>query len=217
MDPGAFIEELDREVSRALQRIGEAAKAPPSQDVSIADLLGVALRNELEAAEEAAIWMTGEPDLELKLGLARQCGDEARHFRLVADRLRALGRDPFREDSLARGPTPMFRFLKTLSTPAERLAAGAFAREGVAVVRNRVFADYCEAKGDVETARLYRLVIGPDEAFHHELGRRLLPRYAVTAEDQARALRAAARTLQLAEELQEIARLKQGISSSPGC
>jgi hypothetical protein len=217
MDPGAFIEQLDREVSRALGRIGEAARAPPSRDVSVADLLGAALRNELEAAEEAAIWMAGEPDLELKLGFARQCGDEARHFRLIGDRLRALGRDPFREEQLARGPTPMFRFLKTLATPAERLAAGAFAREGLAVVRNRVFADYCEAKGDLETARLYREVIGPDEAFHHELGRRLLPRYAVTAEDQARALRAAARTLQLAEELQEIARLKHGISSSPGC
>lgn len=217
MEPGAFIEDLDRELSRALARIGEAAKAPPAAGLSVADLLAVALRNEMEAAEEAAIWMAGEPDLELKLGLARQCGDEAKHFRLIADRLRELGEDPFRAGPLARGPSPMFRYLKTLATPAERLAAGAFAREGLAVVRNGVFADYCESRGDVETARLYREVIGPDEAFHHELGRRLLPRYAVTAEDQARARRAAARTLQLAEEIQEIARLKQGISSAPGC
>jgi len=217
MDPGAFIEELDREVSRALARIGEAAKAKPAPEVSIADLLAIALRNELEAAEEAAIWMAGEPDLELKLGLARQCGDEAKHFRLIADRLRELGADPFKADPIARGPSPMFRYLRTLATPAERLAAGAFAREGLAVVRNGVFADYCESRGDSRTARLYREVIGPDEAFHHELGRRLLSRYAVTAEDQARARRAAARTLQLAEEIQEIARLKQGISSVPGC
>lgn len=56
-----------------------------------------------------------------------------------------------------------------------------------------------------------------DPAFHHELGRRLLPRYAVTAEDQGRARRAAARTLQLAGEIQEIARLRQRISSAPGC
>jgi len=217
MEPGAFIDELDREVSRALARIGESARAPPGAEVSVADLLAVALRNELEAAEEAALWMAGEPDLELKLGLARQCGDEARHFRLVADRLRDLGVDPFKVDPLARGPSPMFRYLKTLATPAERLAAGAFAREGLAVVRNGVFADWCESRGDLETARLYRDVIGPDEAFHHALGRRLLPRYAVTAEDQARARRAAARTLQLAEEIQEIARLKQGISSAPGC
>jgi uncharacterized ferritin-like protein (DUF455 family) len=171
----------------------------------------------MEASEEAAIWMAGEPDLELKLGLARQCGDEAKHFRLIADRLRELGADPLRAGPLTRGPSPMFRYLKTLTTPAERLAAGAFAREGLAMVRNAVFADYCESRGDLESARLYREVIGPDEAFHHEMGRRLLPRYAVTAEDQARARQAAARTLQLAGEIQEIARLKQGISSAPGC
>jgi hypothetical protein len=39
----------------------------------------------------------------------------------------------------------------------------------------------------------------------------------VTAEDQERARRAVARTLQLAEELQEAARLKAGISRAPGC
>jgi hypothetical protein len=111
----------------------------------------------------------------------------------------------------------MFRWLKSLETPAERIAAGPYAREGLAMVRNRVFAEYCEAKGDGETAALYRDVIGPDEAYHHDLGRRMLRRYAVTPEDQERARRAVARTLQLAEELQETARMKQGISSAPGC
>jgi hypothetical protein len=111
----------------------------------------------------------------------------------------------------------MFRWLKSLDSPAERLAAGPFAREGLAVVRNRVFAEYCEAKGDPETARLYREVIGPDEQYHHDLGRRMLRRYAVTPEDQERARRAVARMIQLADELQEAARLRQGISSAPGC
>ncbi len=217
MDPNAFVEELDRMVAEALARIGEAAKAPPGPSVTIADLLAVALRNEIEAAEEAALWMAGEPDLELKLGFARQCGDEARHYRLISERLRVLGGDPNSIDPPAKGYSPMFRYLRTLESPAERLAAGAFTREGLAKVRNAVFADYCEAKGDLETAKLYREVIGPDEEFHHDFGRRMLPRYALTPEDQKRARRAAARTLQLAEEIQEIARLKQGISSAPGC
>lgn len=217
MDVDAFIAELDGVLAAALARIGEAAKAPPAAEVSIPDLLAVALRNELEASEEAAIWMAGEKDLELKLGLARQCGDEARHYRLVEARLLDMGVDVARLDPQARGPSPLFRYLRTLQDPAERLAAGPFAREGLAIVRNEIFAAYCESKGDGETARLYREVIGPDERHHHELGRRLLRRYAVTQEDQDRARAAAQRTLYLSEELQETARLKHGISSAPGC
>ncbi len=217
MDPNAFVDELDRMVSDALARLGAAAKAPPAPSVSIADLLVVALRNEIEAAEEAALWLASERDLTLKLGLARQCGDEAKHYRLISERLAALGVDPGGIDPLAKGYSAMLKYLKTLESPAERLAAGAFTREGIAKVRNAVFADYCEAKGDLVTARLYREVIGPDEEFHHEFGRRMLPRYALAPEAQDLARRAAARTLQLAEELQEVARLKQGISSAPGC
>jgi len=217
LDPEEFLAELDRQMEAALGRIAELAKAPPGPEVGVKDLLLVALKNEIEASEEAAMWLVGERDLDLKLGLARQCGDEAKHYRLIEHRLAELGHPPTNHDPLSRGHSAMFRWLKSLETPAERIAAGPYAREGLAMVRNRVFAEYCEAKGDAETAALYRDVIGPDEAYHHDLGRRMLRRYAVTPEDQERARRAVARTLQLAEELQETARMKQGISSAPGC
>lgn len=213
----AFLSELDGLLERALSRIGDGARQPPGPRVGVKDLLLVALRNEIEATEEAAMWMVGERDPELKLALARQCGDEAKHYRLIAERLKELGVDLTGHDALAGGHSPMFRYLKSLLTPAERVAAGPFAREALAKVRNAVFADFCQASGDEATARLYREVIGPDEAFHHDLGRRMLRRCAVTAEDQELARRAVARTLQLAEEIQETARLKQGISSAPGC
>lgn len=216
-DPDAFLAELDGVLKAALARIGEGAKAAPGPQVGVRELLVVALKNEIEAAEEAAMWMVGERDAELMLGLARQCGDEAKHYRLIAERLRELGHDPSGHDPLAGGHSPLFRYLKSLESPAERIAAGPFAREGLAIVRNAIFADFCASQGDDATARLYRDVIGPDEAFHHELGRRMLRRYAVTAEDQDLARRAAARTLQIAEESQEMQRLKQGISSAPGC
>ncbi len=216
-DPEAFLAELDGLLDKALARIGEGAKAPPAPQVGVKELLLVALRNEIEASEEAALWLVGERDPELKLGLARQCGDEAKHYRLIAERLRELGHDVSSHDPLAAGHTPMFRYLKGLESPAERIAAGPFAREALAGVRNQAFVHFCEAKGDVATAALYRDVIGPDEAYHHDLGRRMLKRYARTAEDQERARRAVARTLQIAEELQELAKLKQGISSAPGC
>jgi hypothetical protein len=213
----AFLAGLDALLTAALARIGESTKAPPGPQVGVKDLLLVALKNELEASEEAAMWLVTEREAELKLGLARQCGDEARHYRLVAARLAELGHDLSGYDPLAGGHTPMFRYLKSLDTTAERLAAGPFAREALAKVRNEAFAAYSDEQGDADTARLYRDIIGPDEAYHHELGRRLLPRYARTPEDQERARRAVARTLQLAEELQELMRMKLGISRAPGC
>lgn len=218
MTPEAFLAELDGAVSAALSRIERAsASGEPAAGIDIPDLLALALRNELEASEEAALWMTAETDLAVKLALARQCGDEVKHYRLIEERLRALGRDPAKIDPLAGGYSPMFAYLKGLATTAERLAAGPFAREALAGVRNRVFADYCASRGDTETARLYREIIQPDEEHHHAMGRRLLPRFAATAEPQDLARTAALRTLSLAEELQEIARLKKGICRAPGC
>ena len=55
------------------------------------------------------------------------------------------------------------------------------------------------------------------EGHHHELGRRLLELYATTENEQQVARQAAQRTLELAEEIQEMARIKAGISRAPGC
>src|SRR5512138_1621915 len=141
LDPDEFLAELDRQLEAALARVGELAKAPPGPEVGIKDLLLVALKNEIEASEEAAMWLVGERDAELKLGLARQCGDEAKHYRLIERRLVELGHPLPNHDPLSRGHSAMFRWLKSLEAPAERLAAGPYAREGLAIVRNRVFAD----------------------------------------------------------------------------
>jgi bacterioferritin (cytochrome b1) len=194
-----------------------AGAGEPAEGIGVPELLATALKKELEAAEEAALWMTSEVDVEVKLALARQCGDEARHYRLIEARLRELGRDPSEMPAGFGAPTAMFEFLRGLGTTVERVAAGQFTREALARVQNQAFIEYCEAHGDAETARLYRDVIQPDEGHHHEMGRRLLARLAVTEEAQALARKAAARTLEIAEELQELARLKRGICRAPGC
>jgi hypothetical protein len=75
----------------------------------------------------------------------------------------------------------------------------------------------CASCGDEVTAALYSDVIQPDERHHHELGRSLLAKLAVGDEAQSAARAAAEQTLKLAEELQEIARMKKGISRAPGC
>jgi hypothetical protein len=105
----------------------------------------------------------------------------------------------------------------TLTATVERVAAGQFTREAIAVVKNRQFIEFCEHAGDHETATLYRDVIEPDERYHHELGRNLLRRLATTPESQAAAADAARKTLELAEELQQAALTTVGIHHAPGC
>ena len=213
-----FTASLAEENRVALDRLGKlSAAGEPTPDLSVERLLRVALKNELEASELAAIWMSTTSELDVKLAFARQTGDEARHYRLIVDRLKTLGVDADKIDPRENGYSPLFEYLRALQSTAARVAAGQFTREGIALVRNQCFIDFCEAVGDVETAALYREVIQPDEKHHHELGRRLLELYATTDNEQQVARQAAQRTLELAEEIQEMARLKTGISRAPGC
>jgi uncharacterized ferritin-like protein (DUF455 family) len=219
LTPEQFVAELDERNEALLRRLApDATLAPEVEgDLTVVNLLKVALKNEVEATEIAARWLTTTSDIEVKMAFARQAGDEARHYRLIADRLGALGFDARGFDPVAKGYGPLFGYLDTLTSTVERVAAGQFTREAIAVVKNRQFIEFCDRAGDRATATLYRDVIEPDERFHHHLGRTLLLRTAVGAEDQERARRAAARTLELAEELQAAALRTAGIHHAPGC
>lgn len=213
-----FLGRLDQAVSAKLDHIHQLAmQGEPGPAIGIKELLVTALKKELEASEEAAMWLATEEDVRVKLALARQCGDEAKHYRLIEERLRALGVDTSAIKPLAEGYSPMFHYLKGLTTTVERVAAGQFTREALAQVQNQLFLELCEARGDMDTARLYRDVIQPDEGYHHDTGRRLLARLATTEELQEKAMRAAQKTLEIAEEIQELVRLKKGICRAPGC
>lgn len=211
----SFLAELDAQNRVALDRLGVAASAEPACEVTVARLLFVALKNEIEATECAAGWIGTTREIDVKLALARQAGDEAKHYRLIEKRIAGLGLDASTFDPGPR--SPMLGYLASLTTTVERVAAGQFTREAIAVVRNDEFIRFCESRADAETAALYRDVIQPDERHHHELGRRLLLRLAVSGDAQDKARAAAQRTLALAEELQEIARMKAGVSRAPGC
>lgn len=219
MTAAEFVAGLDAENQAALRGLAPDAtlKAEVRGALNVPNLLKVALRNEVEATEIAARWLVATDDVGVKMAFARQAGDEAKHFRMIAERLRELGVDPEAVDPLAGGFGPLFQFLDSLTTTVERVAAGQFTREAIAVVKNRQFIEFCERVGDAATATLYREVIEPDERYHHELGRSLLLRLAATEEAQARAARAARRTLALAEELQQKALATAGIHHAPGC
>jgi 1,2-phenylacetyl-CoA epoxidase catalytic subunit len=214
-----FVAQLDAENQAALRGLEPDATLKPEVEgaLNVPNLLKVALKNEIEATEIAARWLVTTNDVGVKLALARQVGDEAKHYRLIAERLGALGIDASTIDPLTGGYGPLFKYLDTLTTTVERVAAGQFTREAIAVVKNRQFIEFCDRVGDKDTAALYRDTIEPDERYHHELGRRLLLRLATTPEAQSAATAAARRTLALAEELQKKALATAGIHHAPGC
>ena len=219
MDADAFVRDLDAKNQELLRRLAPESTLKPEVegDLTVVNLLKVALKNEIEATEIASRWLVTTDDVEVKMAFARQAGDEAKHYRMIAGRLSELGFDARSFNPIAKGYGPLFHYLDTLTTTVERVAAGQFTREAIAVVKNRQFIEFCEQAGDIATARLYQEVIEPDEYFHHQLGRSLLLRFAATPDAQEQARRAAARTLSLAEELQQAALKTAGIHHAPGC
>jgi len=219
MTAAEFVAALEAENQARLRDLEPDATLTPEVKgpLNVPNLLKVALRNEAEATVIAGRWLASCDDVKLMLALARQAADEAKHYELIARRLGQLGFDADAFDPLAGGVGPLSQYLQSLTTSVERVAAGQFTREAIAVVKNRQFIAFCERVGDGETAALYRDVIEPDERHHHELGRRTLLRLATTPEAQAAAQRAARRTLELADELQKKALATAGIHHAPGC
>ena len=128
MDAEAFVRDLDARNQELLRRLAPDSTLKPEVegDLNVLTLLKVALKNEIEATESAARWLATTPEIDVKLALARQVGDEAKHYRLIADRLRELGFDAHGFDPLAKGYGPLFQYLDGLRTTVERVAAGQF-------------------------------------------------------------------------------------------
>ena len=218
MNPKDFVNQLKQQNDSQLWRLKSQEACPrENEKMNVKSLLKMALKNEIEAAELAAFWISTTAEIDVKLGLARQSGDEAKHYRLIEERLRELGEDLTNFSPLTQGYSPLFQFLKTLEGTVERVAAGQFTREAIALIKNEQFIEFCKSIGDQKTARLYSEIIQPDETFHHELGRKILEKYAVTEDLQKRAGSASEKTLELAEELQGLLLTKTGIHHAPGC
>ena len=212
----AFVEQLEAWKSERLAPIIGAGR------MSLADggpgdatgLLQIALANEINVSELAAAWMPATRELDVKLAFARQAGDEAGHFQLVADRLAALG---FDVASFAPSDNPLFVYLRGLTTTVERIAAGLFTLESIAYGVNENFMALCAQRGDLETVRIYREYIQPDEQAHQQLGQRLLAKYATTPELQQQARDTVGRLLEIAGATRAAAAARLGTACFPGC
>ena len=214
--PSDFVDGLVDEMQQLFERLDErqTLEAESGGDVAMVTLLKLAMESEIEAAELAGSWMASTPELDVKSMFARQAADEMKHYEMIRDRLVELGES---EDSLQPTATrsALYQYLQTLRTTPERIAAGPFAREAIAEVRNQQFIDFCREAGDEETLRLYTEVIQPEEIEHNRHGRRLLERYALTAEEQSAAAAAMRASLAIAEELSTLAEATTGLSPIP--
>ena len=212
----AFVDELEYWKSQRLAPIvgagrmslGGDAQGDPTQ------LLQVALANEINVSELAAAWMPTTRELDVKLAFARQAGDEAGHFQLVADRLTALG---FDVATFAQTDNPLFQYLRGLTSTVARIAAGLFTLESIAYGVNENFMALCERRGDAETVRIYREYIQPDERAHQQLGQRLLAKYATTPELQEIARDTVTRVFEIASATRASAAARLGTACIPGC
>ncbi|HUF78577.1 MAG TPA: ferritin-like domain-containing protein [Thermoanaerobaculia bacterium] len=217
MDSRAFVQALVDEMEGLFAKLGEEeileAESEGKKDVPT--LLKLALKSELEAAEVAGYWMPQTHEVDGKTLFALQCGDEMRHYQMIAHRLRELGHDPEAVDLVAEGYSPLYQYLRGLRTTVERAAAGPFTCEAIARVRNDQFIAYCRSVGDEVTARLYEDVIQPEEVHHHEEGRRFLERHATSPEAQEAVAAAVRATLAIADELKTLAEKATGVDSLP--
>lgn len=217
MNSFEFVDQLVAEMDRLFAQLGETETLESESDgqVDVVTLLRLALKSELEASELAALWMPTTPEVDAKMCLALQCGDEMKHYGLISERLAQLGEDLSAFDPLADGHSPLYQYLRGLRTTVERIAGGPFASEAIAQVRNAQFVAFCRSIGDQQTADLYQEVIQPEEGHHHRLGREILEKYTVTPELQELAAAATRNTLAIADELSNLAAKTTGVHSIP--
>ncbi|MDA8019051.1 MAG: ferritin-like domain-containing protein [Thermoanaerobaculia bacterium] len=216
-DAKTFVARLVNDIHGLFSQLGERETLESESDgnVEVVTLLKLALTSELEAAEIAAYWLPTTPEIDAKTVLSEQCADELRHYNLIKARLEELGEDMAGFDALAEGHSPLYQYLRGLRTTPERIAAGPFATEAVAEVRNAQFIAFCHSVGDTETAALYEETIHPEESHHHARGREILEKYATTPEIQQTVTTAVHSSLAIADELRDLMEKSTGLANIP--
>jgi hypothetical protein len=210
VDATTFVTELEGKHQESYRQVVAAYVAGLGKEsMSVADALKLELRAVFEAIEVAALWLPDSDDLKMKVALATRCGESARHVQLISDRLVALGVPPESFDPRHGGYSKLFAFFRSLQTGEERAAAGFVTMGSLSQLRFEAMGQFCEEKGDPDTATLYRGPLAEDERRHVSAGRQLLIAAAETEESQARARRSTYRTIELVGEIQDVSLLRK--------
>jgi hypothetical protein len=149
--------------------------------------------NELRAGEVFGHWLRGFTDLAVKLQFMEAIAEEGRHSQLLAERIRALGGDPFDYEPVP-GQVAMFNAFEGLEDTVERVAAFSLAGEGVA---DYLIEQALASPNVPEWLKAPYRMIHADEAEHGNYPAEVIARLATTEESQRRARRAVAMSLVL--------------------
>lgn len=131
----------------------------------------------------------------LKMLVARQVGDEAKHAEVCEARIRQLGGRVEDYEPLPE-QLQMYEVLDAVEYPEEFFAAMQFTTEHEGVRRN----EQALERFDKETADVFRDAINPDEPFHVQLGWTALRLLCTSHEAQDRARRACYRQRELHQQ-----------------
>src|SRR5687768_12462346 len=109
-----FVDQLEQDITTRLSSLDllKDESGPAAGKAEVIRRLRIALKNELEASELAAVWIATTPEVDIKLALARQAGDEARHYHLIQKHLEEMGVDLAGFNPIAEGYGPMFNLLQ---------------------------------------------------------------------------------------------------------
>lgn len=189
MDAEAFTTQLIDSIDERIEAEG-LNSSRFDHDLSEEEMLdGLYTRvyNELAVADAARRMTTQVDDPQIFVHLLKQLEDEAKHARMLAQRIYRLGGNPAdvfeRADESARRFWGRFEGLDLVETTAMLQAT----TERIAHQRHQHEADHY----DEETAEIYRRVITPEEQFHSMIGVNILRTYCPDLERQRVALRCA--------------------------
>jgi hypothetical protein len=214
VDAATYVSELEgKHLDSFRQLVANFIASLTKENLTVADVLRLEMRGVIEAIEVAALWLP-DSELDMKLALASRAGDCAGQFRLLGQRLEANGVAPASFDARFGGYSKLFAFFRSLQTTEERAAAGFLTLGGLNLTRFEALAQWCQERGDAETAALYRGRLSDDEQRHADGGRDLLVAVAESEESQARARRTTYRTVELVGELQDPGLLRKFLSRS---
>jgi len=215
VDAATYVSELEGKHQDSFRQLVASYTASlAKENLGVPDLLKLEMRSVVEAIEVAALWLPDSEELDMKLALARRAGDCAQHFNLLGQRLESHGVSPTSFDARHGGYSKLFAFFRSLQTTEERAAAGFLTLGGLNLTRFEALAQWCQERGDSDTAALYRGRLGDDEQRHLDDGRELLVAVAASEESQARARRTTYRTVELVGELQDPALLRKFLTRS---
>jgi uncharacterized ferritin-like protein (DUF455 family) len=215
VDAATYVSELEGKHQDSYRNlVGAFLGVLAKENLTVVDVLKLEMRAVVEAIEVAALWLPDSDELEMKMALATRAGDCAQHFRLLGERLQANGVAPTSFDARHGGYSKLFAFFRSLQTTEERAAAGFLTLGGLNLTRFETLAQWCQERGDAESAALYRGRLTEDEQRHVSEGRQLLVSVSETEESQARARRSTYRTVELVGELQDPGLLRKFLTRS---